>query len=346
MTGENFRRDESSNDSLQHDAQQVQADGELEQVGDRWCLRFVRHFAHTPEKVWRAITEPEHFDAWFPFFMEGELATGAKLRFRARDIETLVFDGEMLEFSPPTRMEVRWSENETLRFEVEPEGAGTRFTLSNVFDELGKAARNAAGWHSCIDALERDLDGAPAPAGSPAKRWERLNRAYVARFGPKASTVGPPAEHPYRARRLGEVVAGEEAQDQRRRVDLLRRVLQRAGLGVGAGPHVAAAFDRVQLDLGAGRAVRPGRTHDLGADAVRRCGRVAMVEPGPVAHVEQRAPHLARAATSPTAPFWYGTSGSAVPWNDEDRHRLLAAELEVDRDRLRSRRCVSGRAHE
>lgn len=75
----------------------------------------------------------------------------------------------------------------------------TRFTLSNVFDDLGKAARDAAGWHSCIDALERDLDGAPPPAGSPRAAWERLNRAYVERFGPEAATIGPPAGHPYNA---------------------------------------------------------------------------------------------------------------------------------------------------
>ncbi len=197
MSGENFRRNESSNDSSEHDTRGVRADGELEPDGDRWRLRFTRHFAHSPEKVWRAITEPKHFAAWFPFFMEGELATGARLRFRARDVADLVFDGEMIEYRPPTLMELRWSENETLRFEVEPDGAGTRFTLSNVFDDIGKAARDAAGWHSCIDALERDLDGVPAPAGSPREQWERLNRAYVARFGPAASTIGPPTGYPY-----------------------------------------------------------------------------------------------------------------------------------------------------
>jgi len=30
-------------------------DGELEQVEDRWRLRFVRRLPHSPEKVWRAL---------------------------------------------------------------------------------------------------------------------------------------------------------------------------------------------------------------------------------------------------------------------------------------------------
>ena len=40
--------------------------GELEQLNDgRWRLRFTRALAHPPEKVWRAITEPEHLASWF-----------------------------------------------------------------------------------------------------------------------------------------------------------------------------------------------------------------------------------------------------------------------------------------
>src|SRR5580704_11908986 len=40
--------------------------GELERCGDRWKLRFTRELAHPAEKVWRAVTEPAHLDAWFP----------------------------------------------------------------------------------------------------------------------------------------------------------------------------------------------------------------------------------------------------------------------------------------
>jgi uncharacterized protein YndB with AHSA1/START domain len=34
--------------------------GRLESDGAGWRLRFTRSFAHPAEKVWRAITEPEH----------------------------------------------------------------------------------------------------------------------------------------------------------------------------------------------------------------------------------------------------------------------------------------------
>ena len=62
-------------------------------------------------------------------------------------------------------------------------------TLINRFDEIGKAARDAAGWHACLDALEAWLDGVPAPGD----RWSEVHPGYVERFGPEAATLGPPS---------------------------------------------------------------------------------------------------------------------------------------------------------
>ena len=63
-------------------------------------------------------------------------------------------------------------------------------TLINRFDEIGKAARDAAGWHACLDVLEASLAGASIDA---VRRWGAVHPGYVARFGPAASTIGPPA---------------------------------------------------------------------------------------------------------------------------------------------------------
>jgi uncharacterized protein YndB with AHSA1/START domain len=171
-------------------------DGELEQVGARWQLRFTRPLAHSQAKVWHAITEAGHLETWFPFVIEGEMRTGAPLRFVARDMDDVVLEGEMVEYRAPSVMELRWDANETVRFEIEPDGAGCVLTLVNTFAELGKAARDAAGWHACLDALGRDLDGDHAP---PTGRdiWDQLFAGYTDRFGPDAARLGPPAEHPY-----------------------------------------------------------------------------------------------------------------------------------------------------
>jgi uncharacterized protein YndB with AHSA1/START domain len=168
-------------------------DGTLAHVEDgRWELTFVRRLAHPPEKVWRALTEAEHLAAWFPTDIEGDRAAGARLRFVFRNGEGPDTDGEILRYDPPSHLVYRWGE-EILRFGIEPDGGGgSVLTLVDVFAELGKAARDAAGWHTCLDVLCHHLAG-EAPDWAPEGRWAEVHPGYVARFGPEAATIGPPA---------------------------------------------------------------------------------------------------------------------------------------------------------
>jgi uncharacterized protein YndB with AHSA1/START domain len=164
-------------------------DGQLEQVAGRWQIKFVRELPHPPEKVWRALTEPAQLAAWFPNDIEGERAAGAPLRFVFRHGEAPDFEGKMITYDPPSRLEFTWGDD-VLRFELTAEGRGTVLTFTDTIEELGKAARDTAGWHECLDLLESDLSGEPAFAHG--KRWAEMHPRYVEEFGPEASTIGPP----------------------------------------------------------------------------------------------------------------------------------------------------------
>jgi uncharacterized protein YndB with AHSA1/START domain len=165
-------------------------DGELEREGDRAIVRYTRRFPSAPQKVWPALTDPGHLVAWFPTTIDGRREAGAPLHFGFRDMEGPPFEGEMVHFDPPTVMELRWGD-ETLRFELRPEDDGSVLALTVRFDEIGKAARDGAGWHSCLDLLTHQVAGATAP-WSAADRWKQVRLSSVERFGPEASTVGPP----------------------------------------------------------------------------------------------------------------------------------------------------------
>jgi uncharacterized protein YndB with AHSA1/START domain len=180
-------------------------DGDLEQAGDLWKLRFRRELPHPPEKVWRAITEPAHLEAWFPQRIVGEWTVGAPLRFEAPGGEHPAFDGEVLACDPPSLLEFRWG-SDVIRFEIRRHAgtsAGCTFVLTDAFDELGKAARDSAGWHTCLDYLEYHLDAATPPweTGAGAAngrehvrdRWKEVHAGYVEKFGEAASAIGPPA---------------------------------------------------------------------------------------------------------------------------------------------------------
>jgi uncharacterized protein YndB with AHSA1/START domain len=166
--------------------------GRLERDHDRAVVRYVRQLPHPPSRVWRALTEPEHLAAWFPTTIDGERATGAKLVFRFTDIDLSPMEGEMLTFEPTSLLELRWGPD-VLRFDLEPDGKGTALTFTATMVELGKAARDGAGWHTCLDLLSYNLTGERPPFTS-SDRWGDLNDAYIDRFGPEASTIGPPEE--------------------------------------------------------------------------------------------------------------------------------------------------------
>jgi hypothetical protein len=98
----------------------------------------------------------------------------------------------MLVYEPPSVLEFRWG-NDILRFELQPVDGGTLLTFVDTFDELGRAARDAAGWHVCLDDLAAHLDG-QVVLGPAAERWPTVHEEYVQRFGPEAATIGPPEQ--------------------------------------------------------------------------------------------------------------------------------------------------------
>ena len=138
--------------------------GTLEEADGRWRLRFTRALSHPPEKVWRAITEPEHLQAWFPQRITGDWVVGGTLTFSDADGRGPDFDGQVLAYVPPSLLEFRWGPD-LIRLEVEPAAGGSRLTLLDTIDALGKAARDSAGLARVPRQSQRRL-GRPAASAS------------------------------------------------------------------------------------------------------------------------------------------------------------------------------------
>ncbi|MEP7112571.1 MAG: SRPBCC family protein [Ilumatobacteraceae bacterium] len=139
----------------------------------RPTVRVERHYPHPIEKVWRAVTTPEHLEQWFPSPVDIDLRTGGSLRFGAfggTDGATGII--EMVDV--PRRLMFTWGADQ-LTFELTSEGDGTKFALTHSFDDRCGAPSFATGWELCMAGLRSLLAGEPLPpADSGIARHEEL----------------------------------------------------------------------------------------------------------------------------------------------------------------------------
>ena len=132
-----------------------------ESIEGRPTLRFERRIAHPVQAVWRAIAETGELAHWFPTTVAGEIRKGGHLTFTFEEHDLPPMEGDITAFEPPRRLGFDWGDDH-LDFELTPAEGGEqtdlRFTV--VLDTADKAARDGAGWHTCLDALEKVVDGA------------------------------------------------------------------------------------------------------------------------------------------------------------------------------------------
>ena len=166
--------------------------GRLEPADGRSRLVFRRTVDCLPADVFAAVTQPDGLASWFPTTIEGVLDPGAPLRFSFRNAEGEPFSGDVVAFEPSRRWSIHWGDD-LLDLAASPQGTATVLDFRIEFSPVGRAARDAAGWHVCLDLLAAHCAHSPVSWTVP-QRWREVHPQYVARFGPQAATIGVP-EH-------------------------------------------------------------------------------------------------------------------------------------------------------
>ena len=175
---------------------------QVQKNGDTWTLVLVRELRHSPDKVWKALTDPAQLREWAPFDADADLGTAGQ----SVKLTTVgaprphVTDIIVTRADAPHVLEYSW--NGDMRWELEAVGDGTRLTLWANIDRRF-ISMGAAGWHICFDVLDHLLSGTPLGrmvAGDALKfgGWQRLNAEYAKQFGveppswpPQAAKQGP-----------------------------------------------------------------------------------------------------------------------------------------------------------
>ena len=164
--------------------------------GEKWTLILVRELRHSPEKVWRALTDPAHLREWAPFEADRSLDTaGTTVQITTVGAPTLhVTKTIVTRADAPQVLEYTWGSSD-MRWELEASDDGTRLTLWTNIDRHF-ISMGAAGWHICIEVLNFLLSGTPIGrivAGDALKfdGWQRLNAEYAKQFGIETPGLPP-----------------------------------------------------------------------------------------------------------------------------------------------------------
>ncbi len=161
---------------------------EIRKDGEEWTLVLVRDLPHPPAKVWKALTEPEQLRAWAPFDADRSLGAVGIVKLTTVGAPTPhVTENLVKRADAPKVLEFSWG-GQDIRWELEPHGSGgTRLTLWHNIDRR-YIAMGAAGWHLCLDVMDRFLSGEPigrtvGPDAMKFGGWQRLHAEYKKLFG-------------------------------------------------------------------------------------------------------------------------------------------------------------------
>jgi uncharacterized protein YndB with AHSA1/START domain len=120
---------------------------------DRATISLDQFIAAPPERVWRALTEPDLLARWW---VPGDIAPTVGHRFALEMPGWGSVPCEVLEVDVPQRLVYRFTEGWTLAWRLVPEGNGTRLFLDHsgfdLDDPRARAAfdRMGPGWRDQV----------------------------------------------------------------------------------------------------------------------------------------------------------------------------------------------------
>lgn len=121
------------------------------------------YYSHSPERVWRALTDPDELEAWL---MENDFEPRVGHRFQFRDEPKPGWDGvvdcKVLKVEEPRRLSYSWRGDEereptVVTFTLEPRDGGTRLQLEHT---------GFSGFRGFVARLEQEAVAQAASARS------------------------------------------------------------------------------------------------------------------------------------------------------------------------------------
>lgn len=152
--------------------------GTIRRTNGAFEARLERQLDHDVATVWRMLTDPAELPKWLAPG-EIELRPGGQAKLDFTDSGTVI-DSRVSEVEVPKRLGYSWSgpgePERPVRWELEPQGDGTRLVLTLGVPDSEDVARACAGWEAHLQMLLAALEGVPIKF--PFERFKSTREAY------------------------------------------------------------------------------------------------------------------------------------------------------------------------
>ena len=168
--------------------------GTFERHGENVDLRYERYYLRPIETVWAALTDAERLNDWLgQARIEPRLGGYYELfTDRARPMT-----GRILTWDPPRVLEYSWDTGDApatvVRWELAPDGAGTRLILTHKGMGFAWSGLVLPGWHVHLEQLASLLQGEAHPP--MMERWRAMQKTYLDHYNIEGVLLEPPAGH-------------------------------------------------------------------------------------------------------------------------------------------------------
>jgi uncharacterized protein YndB with AHSA1/START domain len=162
--------------------------GRVEINGETATLIFERRLSHSPQRVWRALTDAEELREWYmaKAKIDGrpggsiDMVTGpAQFHWTGRILTWEPFSVLEYEFNAAPHEHLAGGERSIVRYDLQSVAGGTLLTLIHSRLTKRTALGFAPGTHALLDRLEASLAAQPLPDWKA--RYDEVKAAYPGR---------------------------------------------------------------------------------------------------------------------------------------------------------------------
>lgn len=161
--------------------------GKVKVNGDQATLLFIRDIKHSPDEVWKLLTDPDELAIWYMSKADIDGRIGGVIDLVSGPARFHV-SGKVRQWYPPRIFEHEWKveprpelpggENAIISWSLDPYEGGTRLKLEHIGLTLRTAYGFAPGTHAYLDRLEAQLDHKKLPG------WQERYDEVVVEYKP------------------------------------------------------------------------------------------------------------------------------------------------------------------